>query len=103
MRYAGVILAAFIVGSLMMPSDAKANCGPFGVWGDNDYCVVCQSATMKINQCPGGDVGQTILGTQFPGCQISYYDSRSCRVTPGLTKKSLDKLEADGNFKKSTK
>lgn len=51
-----------------------ANCGPFGVFGDNDYCVRCPSrAPQKVNFCPGGDFGLSAVGVANPGCSVSYY------------------------------
>lgn len=54
-----------------------ANCGPFNMFGDNDYCIACPNMHKKENSCPGGDVGMAAEGVLHPGCSISYWSS-SC-------------------------
>lgn len=73
-----VMLALIFVG---YHTGAVANCGPWfspNMFGDSDYCVVCSDGQKKVNQCPGGDLGMAITGTQYPGCQITYWNPHSC-------------------------
>jgi alpha-galactosidase len=74
----------------------RANCGPGGVFHDNDYCVACGAGvTLKQNQCPGGEVGRLALGAMFGGCQISFFDPRSCTVTATMLP---PKMPVNGTF-----
>lgn len=38
------------------------------------------------------------LGVLYPGCQVSYFDPRSCQVTAKLSRKLLTTLKASGNY-----
>lgn len=59
-------------------------CGPFGMFEGNDYCVNCQGGNQKVYNCPGGEVGRVVVGTQHPGCQISFYDPNTCKGTTAV-------------------
>jgi hypothetical protein len=68
----------------MLISQASfANCGPFGLIGDNDYCVRCPGKQdSRQNSCPGGEVGLVAMGVANPGCQITYFDGHCNGFTP---------------------
>jgi hypothetical protein len=100
MRYRVLVGFLVAIGSLLS-TEAFANCGPFNIWEPNDYCVACPDGGMKVNSCPGGEAGKVALGVNFPGCQISFFDPKTCKLRPTpLTKEDLTKLEAQGHFKR---
>lgn len=52
-----------------------------GLFADNDYCVTCQDGKISIcHSGPGGEVGRVGCGLLSPNCQITYFDSRSCKI-----------------------
>lgn len=53
------------------------SCGPFGTFSSSNYCVACPSSTKKMEYCPGGDFGLTMLRNNFKECSVSYY-SKNC-------------------------
>lgn len=56
--------------------------GCCGLFGDNDYCVRCRNGQVKkCHSDIGGEVGMVECGVRNPGCSISYFDGRYCRVT----------------------
>jgi len=63
-----------------LPNAAEANCGPGGVFKDNDYCISCAGKVWKENSCPGGEVGLAAEGVTHPNCSISYYSDATCRT-----------------------
>src|ERR1700733_7435549 len=79
---------------------ASANCGPGGIFQDNDYCISCGGGgphlqIFKENSCPGGDVGLATEGTLHPGCSVSYYDPASCHVTSHLNRSLIELLKKE--------
>ena len=74
-RMPGALFLAFVTVSLVMASRTSQAC----VFGDNNYCVSCPDGSVtKVNNCPGGDVGMVIVGTQNQNCSVNYFDGRSC-------------------------
>ena len=68
--------------------------------GEVEIHVACPDGKFKQNSCPGGEAGKAALGINFPGCQISFFDPNTCKVTKPLTREDLQKLESAGHFKK---
>jgi len=77
----------------------SANCGPFGVFGDTDYCIACPGKVFKENSCPGGEVGLVAEGTLHPGCSVSYYGPATCHTNASMSRQLLDELEKSGHLK----
>jgi hypothetical protein len=72
-------VTAFAV-SVVTSTGCFANCGPAGVFKDNDYCVSCAGKMFKENYCPGGEAGRVTVGRQHPNCTVSFYDGDTCRI-----------------------
>ncbi len=91
------VIGALAVASTFVSSVAFANCGPFGMFGDNDYCVTCPtSRPEKVNACPGGDVGMVAVGLAHPGCQVTYWSS-SCG-NASIMSENLEKADLNAKF-----
>jgi hypothetical protein len=95
MRLAGLLVVGLGVSFAIA---AYADCGPFGVFKDSDYCISCSGKTFKENSCPGGDVGLTAEGVTHPNCQISYYSPATCRVNAKMTRNLLADLKKGGHL-----
>ncbi len=91
------LILILVIAAAIMPSVAFANCGPGGIFKDNDYCVSCPGTKFKENSCPGGEAGRVSLGVQHPNCEISFYDN-TCQTNAVLSKKLIIDLEKKGNY-----
>lgn len=77
--------ALILIASLLFAVPAVAGtCGPFGMFEGNDYCVNCPAGNQKVYNCPGGEVGRVVVGTQHKGCMISFYDPSTCAGTAAV-------------------
>src|SRR4051812_20975170 len=86
-------------------SEAVANCGPFGMFEGNDYCISCPASgatparRWKENSCPGGETGITAEGVLHPGCSISYFGGNTCNVNYALSHEFIEQLRKEGHYK----
>jgi hypothetical protein len=90
-RYVSMLIALLVLA--FTPTQSFANCGPWGVWGDSDYCISCPNRTWKENSCPGGEVGLANEGVLHNGCLVSYYSPSTCHIRGGISL-SLQELRA---------
>ena len=95
------IAGTFVI-ALAATQSAYANCGPFGVFGDNDYCERCSTrAPQRVNFCPGGDFGLSAVGVANPGCSVSYW-APSCGNAALLSTEGIPDGTANNKNKLST-